>query len=86
MDLMLSNTASGLVDDIKATLRDFIYNNVAVLNSVSLKALSNEHIVTQLAGKSQCFRKLCFPITTFQHVFCELDYGSSLTFSTLVYC
>ena len=57
MDLMLSDTVSGLVDDIKATLRTLygvwntIYNNLAVLNSVLLKALSNEPIFDTIGWK-----------------------------------
>jgi hypothetical protein len=42
MDLMLSIKASGFVEDMKATVWEVIFQNVAFLNSVSLKALSNE--------------------------------------------
>jgi hypothetical protein len=92
MDLMFSNMASGLVDDTKATLRrhydvcDVIYNNVAVLNSVSLKALSNEPIFDTIGWKVSMLQESLFPHPYFQHVLCEVDYGSFVTFTTLNYC
>ena len=68
------------VEDKKATLCtcysvwDVIYNNLVALNyfdqqvplvyTVLIKALSNVPIFDTIGWKAQCFRKLSFPITT----------------------
>ena len=91
MDLMFSYIASGFVEHIGYAAMDYgvwdvIFKNVAALNSVSLKALSNESIFDTMDSKASMLQEALFPISTFQHVLCEVDYRSFVRFSTLDYC